>query len=103
MPPRAHDYGGRPGMGPIDQAPHDLSDWEILTDAVSTALGNKGIRTTDEHRRAREDMDPALYPALSYYERWVVGNEAILCEKGYLTREEIDRKVAELEARWGEP
>jgi hypothetical protein len=103
MPPRAHDYGGRPGMGPIDRTPHDLSDWEILTDAISTAIGRKGIRTTDEHRRAREDMDPALYPTLSYYERWVVGNEAILCEKGDLTREEIDRKVAALEERWGEP
>lgn len=101
--PRAHDYGGRPGMGPVQPADHDLSDWEILTDALSTALGRKGIRTTDEHRRAREDMDPALYPTLSYYERWGVGNEAVLIEKGYLTRDEIDRKVAELEARWGEP
>ncbi len=100
---RAHDYGGRPGMGPIDRGGHDLADWEILIDSISTVLGWKGIRTTDEHRRAREDMDPALYPQLGYYERWVVGNEAILCEKGLLTREEIDRKMAELEERWGEP
>jgi len=48
-------------------------------------------------------MPPELYEDLSYYERWVVGNEAILVEKGLLTHEEIDRRVAELEARWGEP
>jgi hypothetical protein len=101
--PRVHDRGGRPGAGPIDRSDHELADWEVLTDAISGALGSKGIRTTDEHRRTREDMDPELYPRLSYYERWVVGNEAILCEKGLLTREEIDRKVAELEERWGEP
>ena len=101
--PRAHDYGGRPDAGPIDRTPHDLADWEILADALSTALGRKGIRNTDEHRRIREDMDPALYPQLSYYERWIVGNEAILCEKGLLTHEEVDRKLAEFEQRWGEP
>ena len=100
--PRTHDMGGRPA-GPIDRTPHDLADWEILTDAISTAIGRKGIRTTDEHRRVREDMDPALYHQLGYYERWIVGNEAILCEKGILTKEEIDRKLAEFEQRWGGP
>ena len=36
-------------------------------------------------------------------EAWIVGNEAILCEKGLLTHEEVDRKLAEFEQRWGEP
>jgi hypothetical protein len=40
------------------------------------------------------------YLALSYYERWVRGTEALLIEKGVLTREEIDRKMAELEPTW---
>src|SRR6266498_3079821 len=68
--------------GPIDRTDHQLADWEILADAISQALGAKGIRRTDEHRRVREDMPPELYEDLSYYERWVVGNEVILCEKG---------------------
>jgi hypothetical protein len=29
--------------------------------------------------------------------------EAILIEKGILTRDEVDRKVAEFNARWGDP
>ena len=34
-----HDIGGLPGAGPIDQSEHQLSDWEILADAVNQALG----------------------------------------------------------------
>ncbi len=91
------------GAGPIDQTEHQLSDWEILADAINQALGVKGIRRTDESRRASEDMDKELYRSLSYYERWIVSVETILAEKKILTTEEIDRKVAEFEKRWGEP
>ena len=101
--PRAHDLGGRPDAGPIDRSEHQLADWEVLADGLSMTLAAVGIRTTDEHRRAREDMPPELYPQISYYERWIYAVEEILIEKGILARDEIDRKVAELEARWGEP
>jgi hypothetical protein len=94
--PRAHDVGGRPG-GPIDRGEHQLAEWEMLAEALSGALGRKGIRTTDEHRRAREDMDPELYFSLSYYERFIVGNEAILVEKGILAPQEVDHRLAELD------
>ncbi len=103
MPRRHHDVGGESVAGPIDQTEHQLSDWEILADAINQALGVKGIRRTDEMRRAREDMDKELYRSLSYYERWTVSMETILTEKKILTKEEIDRKVADFEKRWGEP
>ncbi len=103
MPRRHHDVGGELGAGPIVQTEHQLSDWEVLADAINQALGVKGIRRTDEMRRAREDMDKDLYRSLSYYERWIVSVETILAEKKILTTEEIDRKVAEFEKRWGEP
>lgn len=98
-----HDMGGLPGAGPINRSEHQLSDWEILADAVSQALGEKGIKRTDELRRANEEMNSELYRSLSYYERWIVSLETILAEKNILTREEIDRKVAEFEKRWGDP
>jgi hypothetical protein len=101
--PRFHDMGGRPDAGPINRNDHELSDWEILADGLSGALGAKGLRTTDENRRAREDMDPGLYEGMAYYERWAYSTEELLIEKGVLTREEINRKVAELDQRWGEP
>lgn len=102
MPKGHHDIGGMPA-GPVDRSEHQLSDWEILADAINQALGAKGIRRTDELRRAREDMDSELYRSLSYYERWIASAETILIEKKILTREEIDRKLAEFEKRWGNP
>ena len=102
MARRHHDLGGLPA-GPVDQTEHALSDWEILADAVNQALGEKKIKRTDEMRRAREDMDSGLYRSLSYYERWIASMETILTEKKILTSEEIDRKVAAFEKKWGEP
>jgi Nitrile hydratase beta subunit len=98
---RTHDMGGRPSDQPINNAEHALADWEIVADAVAQALGARGIRTTDESRRAMEDMPPEDYLSLSYYERWVRGTEQLLVEKGILSSEEIDRKMADVEATWG--
>jgi nitrile hydratase len=98
-----HDIGGLPGAGAINQAQHELSDWEILADAINQALGARGVKRTDEMRRAREEMDSAAYRDMNYYERWIASMEAILIEKNILTKEEIDKKVAQFESKWGEP
>jgi nitrile hydratase len=98
-----HDIGGLPGAGPIDQSQHELADWEILADAINQALGAKGIRRTDELRRVREEMESGSYHDMSYYERWIASMETILIEKKILTRDEIDRKLADFEKKWGEP
>jgi hypothetical protein len=98
---RTHDMGGRPTDEPLNLQEHALADWEVLADAVAQALGGKGIRNTDESRRAMEDMPEAEYLSLSYYERWIRGTEWLLVEKGILSTDEIDRKLAELEATWG--
>lgn len=98
-----HDIGGLPGAGPIEAADHALSDWEILADAINQALGARGVKRTDEMRRAREEMDSAAYRDMNYYERWIASMEAILIEKNILTKNEIDRKLAQFESKWGEP
>jgi hypothetical protein len=95
-----HDLGGSPGAGPIDKNQHETEDWERLADAVTVALDKKGIKTTDEHRRAIESLAPERYRKLGYYERWIAATELLLVEKGILTREEIDQKAAALEERW---
>jgi hypothetical protein len=101
MMARTHDMGGRPTDEPLNTEEHALADWEVMADAVSVALGHKGIRSTDQHRRAMEDMPADEYLALSYYERWVKGTEDLLAEKGILSKAEIDRKMADLEETWG--
>ena len=99
-----HDIGGSErDSGPIDRAEHELEDWEILADAVNQALGAVGVKRTDEMRRAREEMDSELYRSLKYYERWIASMETILIEKKILTKEEIDRRMAAFDKKWGEP
>jgi len=93
--------GGRPTDAPIETAEHALADWEIVTDAVNSALGRRGLRSTDQLRRAMEDMPADEYLALSYYERWAKGTEQLLVEQHILSAAEIDRKMAELEPTWG--
>jgi nitrile hydratase len=48
------------------------------------------------NRHSRERMPPARYLEAGYYERWLHGFETLLVEKGLLTREEIERRMAEL-------
>lgn len=95
-----HDIGGAPG-GPIDRSQHEVEDWEKLADAVTVLLDRKGLKTTDEHRRAQESLPPDLYLTLGYYERWTLATENLLVKKNVLTREEIDTRAAELQERWG--
>ena len=96
--PRVHDRGGWPGAGPINKAEHDLSMWEKRTDALLVLLANpeKRVIRVDELRRAIESLAPGEYERLSYYERWITAIEALVIEKGILTREEIDRKAEEV-------
>lgn len=98
---RVHDRGGWPGAGPIDRSEHGLSWWEKRTDALMRLMWSPERRLVrvDEMRRAIESIEPGQYEKCAYYARWLIALETLLVEKGILTREEIDRKVEELEAR----
>ncbi len=95
--PAVHDRGGWPTGEPIDQGEHQLMDSEWRVDALHGVLGGKGLRRTDEMRRAIESLEPERYQNLSYYERWTAALEILLLEKGILNKEEIDAKVIQLE------
>jgi hypothetical protein len=92
--------GGSPG-GPIDKDQHEVEDWERLADAINSALGGKGLQTTDELRRSIESLED--YRDLSYYERWAAATEKLLIEKGILSSDEIDERAAEIRRRWEGP
>jgi hypothetical protein len=96
-----HDLGGLPA-GPVDTAPHDLTFWEKQIDAMNTVLAQKGLRRTDENRRYIEMLGDDAYNTLTYYERWTAALARQLIDKGVLTQDEIDAKVAEVRARLGQ-
>ena len=95
-----HDLGGLPA-GAVDTAPHDLTYWEKQIDAISSLLGQKGLRRTDENRRYIEMLGHDAYETLTYYERWTAATACALIDKGVLTQDEIDAKVAAVRARLG--
>ena len=92
--------GGSPG-GPIDKDQHEVEDWERLADAINSALGGRGLQTTDELRRSIESLED--YRNLSYYERWAAATEKLLSERGVLSGDEIDERAAEIRRRWEGP
>ena len=94
---RVHDRGGWPDAGPIDRHEHDLSMWEKRTDALMRTIRGRHHMWVDEMRRAIESIERTRYEAMTYYERWAEALEILLIEKNILTREDIDRKVAELD------
>ena len=94
-----HDMGGMHGMGPIlreEDEPVFHHEWERRTFAITMAAGFLGEWNIDMARYAREQMPPAEYLATSYYEHWLWGLERLLVERGLLTTEEIERRVAAL-------
>lgn len=93
-----HDVGGLPD-NPVDVASHDLTFWEKQIDALRGVIGMKGIVTTDENRRYVEDLGHDAYATLTYYERWTAALSRQMVDKGILTQDEIDQRVAEVRTR----
>jgi nitrile hydratase subunit beta len=97
----SHDLGGLPA-GPVDTEPHNPTFWEKQIDAMNTLLAQKGLRRTDENRRYVEMLGKDAYDRLTYYERWTAALARQLIDKGVLTQDEVDAKVAEIRAKLGE-
>ena len=95
--PQVNDRGGWETDELINREEHALSDWERRVDAMHNVLSEKGLRRTDEMRRAIESLDPETYEACSYYERWTAALEILLIEKGVLSKGELDQRFAEIE------
>ena len=95
-----HDIGGLPG-GPVDTEPHAATFWEKQIDAINVLLGDKKRRiiSGDERRLAIESLGEEVYRTLGYYERWTAAATRLLLQKGILSQDEIDAKIAEIRAR----
>jgi hypothetical protein len=100
---RHHDMGGQPA-GPIDLDAHPHAPWEKRVNALFNILarGEHPVMTVDEMRRAIEDLGPAEYDRLGYYERWITAVTRVLLERGVLKVDALGRKLADVAARRAE-
>src|SRR3712207_8733521 len=96
-----HDMGGMHGFGPVvreENEPVFHGEWEKRVYGVMRAAMAQGLYNIDEMRHAIERMPPDEYLASSYYERWLAAAERLLDEKGVVSAEELDARVAQLAA-----
>lgn len=94
-----HDLGGMHGMGPIAppaQEPVFTHEWERRAFALFVPLFGAGCFNVDEFRHAIERMPPAEYLEGTYYEHWLHSFVTLLCEKGYITADELEARVAQM-------
>ncbi len=97
-----HDLGGMHGFGPVEREvdePPFHAPWEAVMVAIQRAGRVAGIYNIDEFRHGIERMDPAHYLASSYFEHWLDGIARVLDEKGVVTAEEMEARMAALGAR----
>jgi nitrile hydratase len=92
-----HDMGGMHGFGPVvreENEPVFHEDWERTVFGMYRVVRLQGIINIDESRHGIERMPPAEYLASSYYERWLSSMERVLVEKGIVSQQELDARLA---------
>lgn len=95
-----HDMGGMHGFGPIEPRSNEETfhaEWEKRVPGLVGVATRSGTNI-DQLRHGIERMAPARYLAASYYERHLFSAELNLVEKGVLTTDEIEARVALLGA-----
>ena len=85
-----HDIGGLEAeFGPIDRREWGYQQWEMEVHAVLVVLTRKGLMSTDELRRAMENLPG--HCSMTYYHRWAAGMIAVSVERGTVSRQEVER------------
>ena len=87
-----HDMGGKHGMGPIEHDPDQpmfREPWEGRVWAMYRATGGSGRGVWRNFRFELEQIPPAEYLRMPYYERWFTVLVNRLVRSGYITKEEL--------------
>jgi hypothetical protein len=95
------DIGGE-AAGPVDPVDHGMRFWERQANGLRSVLQRKRVTTTDELRRAAEDLGER-YAKLEYFERTTLALRTVLLEKGIITEEALAKKMAEVRKRFDVP
>ena len=97
-----HDVGGD-DFGPVPMIDGEYQLWEKRVDAMMRLLSSPDVALmrVDELRRGIETLGEAAYNAEPYYGKWARSLAKIRVEKGVLTRDELDARIAALRAERG--
>lgn len=96
---RYHDLGGRPA-GRCERNEHEYEAWEKRVDALMMLLWTRcNAITVDELRRYIEELGPAAYDEMGYYERWMHAITQALLQRGLIHVDELGARMAEIEGR----
>jgi hypothetical protein len=94
-----HDIGGDPRhAAPVAYVSSPPPGWAHLTDALRNALGDR--YRLHEQRRKIEELGEDVYDSVTYYEIRVIALLEMAVERGFLTREEVDARMAEIKNNW---
>lgn len=91
-----HDVGGMDGMGPVGPTqwePKYHAEWEKTAWAFFPFAARAGMFGLDEFRCHLEKLHPAHYLTAFYYEHWLEATEHIGQNKGFWTKEELDKRT----------
>lgn len=87
-----HDMGGMDGFGVVVPEPNEPvfhAAWEGRVLALVRAMGVAGAFNIDASRFYREALSPEVYLSSSYYQKWLLGLEDMLVDKGFIGRNEV--------------
>ncbi len=87
-----HDMGGMDGFGKVEPEPNEPAyhaPWEGRVMAMNRAMIATGAWNIDVSRFSREALPPDVYLASSYYQKWYLGLEQMLLERGLVDADEV--------------
>jgi nitrile hydratase beta subunit len=89
-----HDMGGMHGMGPIEHEANEATfhmPWEGRVYALMRVLRTRpGVWNLDAFRHGIEQLPPANYLRMTYYERWFAWILSTLVAAGDATEAEVE-------------
>jgi nitrile hydratase beta subunit len=93
-----HDMGGMHGFGPIDVEENEPVFHDAWEGRIYGLRTTRSVEIPGGGRYSIERLDPALYLASSYYERWLHSTVQGLIEAGAFSAAEFDESLAYFEA-----
>ncbi|HLX13785.1 MAG TPA: nitrile hydratase subunit beta [Bradyrhizobium sp.] len=87
-----HDMGGMDGFGKVEPEANEPvfhEEWEGRVLAMVRAMEAAGAFNIDIRRYYCEILPPDIYLASSYYQKWFLGLEDMLIDRGFISASEV--------------